>query len=218
MGRPNRPLTVSQNVAAEIREQILRREIKGGERLRQEAIAKSFEISIIPVREALRQLAAEGLVELVPHRGAIATEFTLEKALEWIDMRQMIEADLIGRALDNITEEDIVSAEKILNEFDAALDHGRDMEHWSKYNWSFHSTLYLPADRPETMKVLASLHEKCDRYHRLQLSDGQHIVRAEEEHRELIDLCRSRSKRAAKALMKKHMIGIERDIAEQLGK
>ena len=218
MSRSNRPPTVSQTVAAEIREQILRRDIKGGEPLRQDAIAKSFGISIIPVREALRQLAAEGLVELHPHRGAVASKFTLEKALEWIDMRQLIEVDLIGRALDNITEEDIVGAEKLLDDFDSALDHGRDIEHWSEYNWSFHSTLYLPANRPETMKVLASLHEKCDRYHRLQLSDDKHIARAEDEHRELVDLCRSRSKRAAKALMKKHMIGIEEDIAEQLGR
>ena len=218
MSRSNRPPTVSQTVAAEIRERILKGDIKGGEPLRQDSIAKSFGISIIPVREALRQLSAEGLVELQPHRGAVASEFTLENALEWIDMRQLIEVDLIGRALENITDEDIINAEKILDEFDAALDHRRDIEHWSEYNWSFHSTLYLPANKPETMKVLASLHEKCDRYHRLQLSDGKHIPRAEDEHRELIDLCRSRSKRGAKALMKKHMIGIEEDIAEQLGK
>ena len=62
MNQPKRPPTMSQTVAAQIREQILKREIAGGEPLRQEAIAKSFGTSIIPVREALRQLEAEGLV------------------------------------------------------------------------------------------------------------------------------------------------------------
>ena len=91
----NKPLTLAQSGAAQIREQILRGEIKGGEPLRQDSIAQALGTSIIPVREALRQLAAEGLVELKTHRGAVATELTLEKALEWINLRRLIETDLI---------------------------------------------------------------------------------------------------------------------------
>ena len=58
-----------------------------------ESIAKTFGTSIIPVREALRQLESEGLVELKSHRGAVATELTLDKALEWIHLRLLIETD-----------------------------------------------------------------------------------------------------------------------------
>jgi len=203
-------------VAAQIREQILKREISGGEPLRQEAIAKSFGTSIIPVREALRQLEAEGLVELQSHRGAVATELTLDKALEWIHLRRLIETDLIGLAIDNIVDEDLTRAQEILGEFDDAMDHRREIEHWSNYNWKFHSTLYGSANRPETMKILSSLHTKCDRYIRLQLLSGDHIERAEEEHRELIELCRTRNKRAAKALMHRHIVGVEEDLIEQL--
>lgn len=217
MTEPKRPLTIAQSVAAEIRERILKREIAGGEPLRQEAIAKSFGASIIPVREALRQLEAEGLVELQSHRGAIATELTLGKALEWIHLRRLIETDLIGLAIDNITAEDINNAREILGKFDDALDHRREIDHWSAYNWELHSALYSPANRPETMKVLSSLHKKCDRYIRLQLLGGNHISRAEEEHHELIDLCAKGSKRAAKALMHQHIVGVEEDLIEQLG-
>ena len=217
MVQPKRPLTIAQSVAAQIREQILRREIAGGEPLRQDAIAKSFGTSIIPVREALRQLEAEGLVELKARRGAIATELTLDKALEWIHLRRLIETDLIGQAMDKITEDDLNKAKEILGRFDDAMDHRRDIEHWSEYNWEFHSALYAPANKPETMKVLSTLHRKCDRYIRLQLLTGDHIARAEEEHRELIDLCRKRDKRAAKALLHKHIVGVEEDLVEQLG-
>ena len=217
MNDPKRPLTVAQTVAAQIRERILKRDIRGGEPLRQEAIAKSYGTSIIPVREALRQLEAEGLVELQAHRGAIATELTLSKALEWIHLRRLIEIDLIGRAIDNITETDIKKAYDVLGIFDDALDHRREIEHWSAYNWEFHSALYSPANRPETMKVLSSLHRKCDRYIRLQLLGGDHIARAEEEHHELVEICRKRDKRAAKALMQQHIVGVEEDLAEQLG-
>jgi len=217
MDKPKRPLTVAQTVAAQVRERILKREIKGGEPLRQEAIAKSFGTSIIPVREALRQLEAEGLVELQSHRGAIATELTLNKALEWIHLRRLIETDLMGLAIDNITDEHLTEAQEILGKFDDALDHRREIAHWSEYNWKFHSALYRPANRPETMKVLSSLHKKCDRYIRLQLLGGDHIVRAEKEHHELIEVCRKRNKRAAKALMHRHIVGVEKDLVEQLG-
>ena len=212
----SRPMTIAQSVAEQIREQILRREIKGGEPLRQDAIAKSFGTSIIPVREALRQLAAEGLVELQSHRGAVATELTLDKALEWINLRRLIETDLISAAIDKITEEDLAKAERVLGRFDRAMEERTEIDHWSDYNFEFHSTLYAPANRPETMKVLASLHAKCDRYLRLQLLTGDHIERAEEEHQQLINLCRKRDKRAAKTLTNDHIIGVEEDIVEAL--
>jgi len=216
MSNPKRPPTVAQTVAAQIRERILKRDIKGGEPLRQEAIAKDYGTSIIPVREALRQLEAEGLVELQSHRGAIATELTLSKALEWIHMRRLIEIDLIGLAIDKITDADIQKAHEVLGKFDDALDDLREIEQWSEYNWKFHSALYNPANRPETIKVLSSLHQKCDRYIRLQLLGGDHIARAEEEHHQLIELCRKRNKRAAKALMQQHIVGVEEDLEEQL--
>lgn len=217
MTQPKRTPTLAQSVAANLREKILKREIVGGEPLRQEVIASSLEISIIPVREALRQLEAEGLVELRTRRGAVATTLSLEQALEWIHMRCLIETDLIGKAMDGMTREHIDRAEKILGEFDEDLDFKRNIHHWSDYNWKFHSALYEAADRPETMKILAMLHKKCDRYIRLQLLGGDHIARAEKEHAELIRLCRKGEKRTAKALMSRHIVGVEKDLVEQLG-
>ena len=216
MAQPKRPLTIAQTVAAEIREQILSHEIAGGEPLRQDAIAKTFGTSIIPVREALRQLEAEGLVELQARRGAIASKLTLDKALEWLHLRRLIETDLIGQAIDKMTESDLDKAEQVLGRFDDAMDNQRDVNRWSAMNWEFHSTLYAPANRPETMAILSKLHANCDRYVRLQLSSQDHIDRAEKEHHELIELCRKKDKRAAKALMQKHTIGVEEDLKEEL--
>ena len=212
----SKPQTLAQSVAAQIREQILAGDIRGGEPLRQDTIARALGTSIIPVREALRQLAAEGLVELKTHRGAVATELTLEKALEWINLRRLIETDLISAAIDNISEDDLVKAEQVLEKFNRALEQRKDIERWSDHNFEFHSVLYGPANRPETMKILASLHRKCDRYLRLQLLSGDHIKRAEAEHQQLIEHCRRRDKRAAKSLTNQHIIGIEEDIIEAL--
>ncbi len=217
MPQPQRPLTLAQSVASHLRERILKREIAGGEPLRQEAIANALGTSIIPVREALRQLEAEGLVELHTHRGAVATSLSLEQALEWIHMRRLIETDLIGRAMDDMTGEHIAKAERILGEFDQDLDVRRNIHRWNDYNWAFHSALYEAANRPETMRVLSMLHKQCDRYIRLQLLGGDHIDRAEKEHAELLQLCRKGDKRAAKALLRQHIVGVGDDLVEQLG-
>jgi len=214
----SRPLTIAQSVAGQIREQILNGDIKGGEPLRQDAIAKAVGTSIIPVREALRQLEAEGLVALKSHRGAVATELTLDKVLEWINLRRLIETDLISAAIDKISEDDLTRAEQVLGRWGRAMEKRVEIDQWSDYNFEFHSILYAAADRPETMKVLASLHQKCDRYIRLQLLSGDHIARAESEHRALIDLCRSRDKRAAKSLLNQHIVGVEEDIIEALSR
>ena len=214
----SKPRTIAQSVAEQIREQILAGEIKGGEPLRQQAIAKQFDTSIIPVREALRQLEAEGLVELKSHRGAVATELTLDKAREWINLRRLIETDLISAAIDNITDNDLTRAEQVLSRWGSAMDKRADIDRWSHYNFEFHAILYAPAGRPETMKILELLHQKCDRYIRLQLLSGDHIKRAQAEHRALIDLCRSGDKRAAKSLLNEHIMGVEQDIVDALSR
>ena len=146
----------------------------------------------------------------------MATELTLDKALEWINLRRLIETDLIGAAIDHITDVDLAKAEKVLDKFDQAMKQRREIDHWSDYNFEFHSVLYAPANRPETMKILAILNKKCDRYIRLQLLSGDHIERAEKEHREFIDLCRKRNKRAAKSLTYEHIVGVEQDLVEAL--
>ncbi|MHA7871139.1 MAG: GntR family transcriptional regulator [Hyphococcus sp.] len=208
--------TIAGYVAAQLREQILSNEIKPGEPIRQNLIAERYGVSIIPVREAFRQLEAEGVVELLPRRGVVATEFTLEKALEWINIRRLLETDILGRAIDAMTDQDIDQAGAILKRFDKALQEHQDMKQWSALNWEFHSTLYAPADQPETMALLDTLHRKCDRYHRLQLLDKRHIARAGREHAALLKLCAARKKREAKALLIEHLKGVGNDLKQAL--
>lgn len=208
--------TISSYVASQLREQILSNEIKPGEPIRQHLVAERYGVSIIPVREAFRQLEAEGVVELLPRRGAVATKFTLGKALEWINIRRLVETDIIGRSIEKMNKADIDAAAEILCRFDQALDEHRDMKHWSELNWEFHATLYRPADQPETMQLLESLHKKCDRYHRLQLLDDEHIQRAEKEHARLVELCKAKKKREAKALISLHLKGVADDLKAEL--
>lgn len=198
--------TRTQMVADILRNKILSGEIVAGEALRQEALAKEFDVSRIPVREALLQLEAQGLVSFEPHKGAIATELSPAKTHELFQLRAMIECHVLEHSIDNMTEEDFDAADKIIQAFDQALESGTQIETWSNLNYQLHAALYKAADLPQAKEIIESLNLKSDRYIRLQLLLTSRIDIAENEHSELLSLCRKRDKVAACALLKRHIL------------
>jgi DNA-binding GntR family transcriptional regulator len=86
-------------------------------------------VSRIPVREALRQLEAEGLVTFNPHRGAVVSSMSLEEIMELFELRAEIECDLVRRAIPRITREQLDRATDVLDEFQSALRAG-DASRW----------------------------------------------------------------------------------------
>lgn len=91
--------TRTQLVVEVLRERILSGDIAAGEPLRQSALAEALNVSRIPVREALLQLEAEGLVKFEPHKGATATVLSVEQVTELFELRAMIETDLLAKAI-----------------------------------------------------------------------------------------------------------------------
>ena len=86
-------------IAVQLRERIFNGEFKDGDPIVQEAIAEEYEVSRMPVREALRQLEGQGLVVLKTHKGAIVTSMKKEKVSELFDLRALLECDILARAL-----------------------------------------------------------------------------------------------------------------------
>ncbi|WP_293268221.1 GntR family transcriptional regulator [Neptunomonas sp.] len=198
--------TRTQMVADILREKILTGEIVAGDPLRQDAIAKEFNVSRIPVREALLQLEAQGLVLFEAHKGATATELSTAKIHELFELRALVECHVLEKAIDNMTEEDFSTTEKILRSFEETVESGDQVETWSDLNYALHEALYKPADMPQAMEVIQSLNIKADRYIRMQLLFTTGIDKADQEHTEILSLCRQRNKEAASALLRKHIL------------
>lgn len=198
--------TRAQFVANDLRERILGGEFPGGTQLRQDALAKDYEVSRIPVREALLALEAEGLVEFHAHRGAFTTELSVTKIRELFELRVLVETYILRRAIPNLTKEQIRLAENILREYDAALDSGGEIGNWSDYNFAFHNALYSPANLPETMSIISQLNTKSDRYIRMQLLYTQEITKAETEHQALLKLSREHRIDEACSLLESHIL------------
>lgn len=195
-----------------MRESILHGHYPEGEPLRQDAIAEELGVSRIPVREALRQLDAEGLVTFSPHRGAVVSTLSLPEIAELFELRADIEGDLIRRAVPRMTNVDHARAKELLTAFDTALREGRTAE-WGALNWKFHSTLYAPAGRQFTLSILQNLHQQCDRYLRMQLALTHGESRARQEHRAIAAAAKQENASLAARLMREHILGAGRSLA-----
>jgi DNA-binding GntR family transcriptional regulator len=207
--------TLTGMTADALRERILHGRFPEGEPLRQDAIAEELGVSRIPVREALRQLEAEGLVTFNPHRGAVVSTLSLSEIEELFQLRSMIELDLLDRALPRIGSEDVARAKEILDAYETALRRG-DVASWGEMNWQFHATLFAPADRPFTLGVAQKLHQQCDRYLRMQLALTHGELRANAEHRAILAAVRRKNAARAGDLLRQHILGAGRALCDFL--
>lgn len=202
---PIEKVSVVDQLASRLRARILRNEIQAGEQLRQEALAEAYGVSRMPIREALRQLEAEGLVVFNPHKGAIVSAMSVDEAEELFDLRLLIEPDLIIRGARAAGEADHASAAEALDRMNEAY-HTEDTAHWGELNWAFHAALYAPAHRERSLALVQSLNSKIDRYVRLQLSLQDNARdRAAAEHQALLDLFIARDEAGLREALTAHI-------------
>lgn len=213
-GIPRQSLTSA--VAERLRERIIRGLLPEGAQLRQDAIAKEFHVSRIPVREALRQLEAEGLILIVQHRGAVVRELSPNDVEELFTIRALLEPELLKLSIPHLTEKDFTQADKILRTYIRELKRADHVGAWGQLNWQFHSVLYSKANRPYFMSVLRNINNNGERYTRLQLFLTRGMERANREHRKLLDLSRQRDVPAACELLRHHILDAARSLKELL--
>lgn len=200
--------TLTGAVLEALRSRILSGELADGLQLRQEALSQEFGVSRVPVREALRQLEAEGLVQIFDHKGAVVTQFSLEDVRELLDIRTLIECDLIRRAIPKQTEKDLSEAEALLKQFDVALKK-KDVALWGRLNAQFHLALYRAAERPHGLALVESLLNKTERYTRVQILYADYSQLAQQEHAALLTHCRNKDVEAAAGFLREHILGAE---------
>lgn len=197
--------TVAERAADELRRKIMSGELPEGAQLRQDALAAEFGISRIPVREALVQLEGEGLVRIIPHKGAVVSELSIAEISELFMLRGLLEPLLLKKSVPKLTQADFAELDAILADYGKEL-HTQHSTRWGELNTKLHNVLMSRADQPRTSAIVAGLLQQTDRYTRLQLSlSADSCRRAEEEHSELVRLCRIGDVRGAAALLKRHI-------------
>lgn len=196
--------TVAASAADAIRRKIFDGELNDGEPLRQDLLAAEFGISRTPIREALVQLEAEGLIRIEPHKGAVVRGASVVDIDETFELRGILEPMLLERSAPELTPADFEHIEAILNEYSAEL-RNHNVRRWGELNTLFHSTLYARAQRPQMQAIVDKLLIASDRYTRLQLLHTDGLKRAEREHAQIVELCRKRRFGAAAELVGRHI-------------
>ena len=193
--------TLSQAVADAIREQILSGQLRMGTRLSQDALASSLGVSRIPLREALRQLEAEGFVVIYPHRGAFVVPLSLQEAKEVYEIRMALESLAVELAIPRLTESNLARIEAILAEMDKEAAPVR----WLDLNFEFHRALYMPSDRLRLSNLIETWRRHSERYLRVYVAPRGRIKKAQEEHHEIADACRRRDSGTAVEALRRHL-------------
>lgn len=188
-------------VTREIRKMILTGQIGVGVHLKQDALAKRFGVSRIPVREALKRLQAEGLIEHTPHHGAVVPEQPIPYLLEMLDIRLALEIRALKLAIPLMTDQDFLKASEILKRYDES----ESPREWSELNMAFHMSLYVPCGRLKLLKLIEDTVMTTSLQLRAKMSSTTGRKNPQREHVEILEACVARDVKRAVDTLEEHI-------------
>lgn len=193
--------TRSEAVAAQLRYEIQRGILAPGARLRQREVATRLGVSTTPVREAFQLLQAEGLVRTDPDHGAEVFRPTAAEVREAYEIRKMLEAMAIEKAMPNITAELVAELDSILD----AMNTVEDEREWLELNNSFHFRQYEASGWPKLCSILANIRDASSGYMHMVIFEARKSGRSAVEHKQILDAIKARNVKAAQKAIVDHL-------------
>jgi DNA-binding GntR family transcriptional regulator len=200
--------TKEHQVAELLREKIIAGSVVRGQKLKQAELAKMLNVSITPVREALRLLEAEGYVHVSSHRGAIVAPFQIDQVDELFDLRMTLEGKLTAAAARRMTPADLTGLTELNENIRSALARN-SREDTRGNNFRFHFRLYECADLPHTLEFVRVLWAKYP-FDLLGSIPGR-PPRVLDEHADLLAALQEGDPRKATKAMQSHIASGHRD-------
>ena len=187
-----------------LREDILSGKYEEHEELKEVAIGEELGVSRTPVREAFRQLELEGLIQIVPNKGAYVTGITAKDVKDIYMIRSSLEGMCARLATENITTEQLEELEEnvYLASFHASKGH---MEQMAELDNRFHHILYEACDSKMLQKLLQDFHQYVMRVRRKTLSTKERGMASNEEHRLIMEAIKEKNAQEAERLANMHM-------------
>jgi DNA-binding GntR family transcriptional regulator len=210
LARPKLPRTAEAIAARELRAAIVRGELAPGAKILQEATARELGISLIPLREALKTLASEGIVTYEPQRGYFVTELRSERIDQLYAVRNLLEAEAERVALGNLDAEAIELMAAQLRVQERAVAE-RDAVEMIAANRVLHFTLFERCENPWLVRFVAQLWDALDpyrvlSYRRMWLQADERLIPDEilVEHREILAALQRDDRELALQLLGEH--------------
>jgi DNA-binding GntR family transcriptional regulator len=213
---PKRKLeTVGDQVLDHIRDAILSGRLAAGTRIDQLAIAEALGVSIIPIRESIRQLEAEGLIEKRPYRGAFVAALSMTELVDIYVTREVLEELAATIAVARMTPEVLGNLDGLLREMERATAAG-DRAALFDLNGAFHFTLYTASQNAILCQLIEGLWDRSAVYRRRFTFMPGRADQALAEHREILEACRRGDVAATGEAVRNNVAHTTRAISEQI--
>ena len=187
-----------------LKKAIITGEIPAGERIVETEYADRLHISRTPLREALRKLVRDGLVEYVMRRGVVVHAFTTEDVDQIYTIRNSLEMLTLPYIIENATAEDIASLREKLAAMDALISKD-DVEGLSPLARDFHTCLTAISGKNRILRVIEGQDEYIRRFSAMAIQQENRRSSAHEEHHKLVDLVEKKDLPALEELMRHHI-------------
>lgn len=199
-------LPLAINIFIKLREAILRGKLQNGEKLTEQRICNEYNVSRTPVREAFRLLEQEGLITMIPNRGAFVTGFSEQDVADMYDMRKEYEMLAFEWAVERITPEEFAEIKNAyeLMEF---YTHKGEYEKSSEQNVLFHELIYRASHNRLLTQILTSYQYYTKQIRYSEESKYNHMEEVLEEHYEILQALETRDVERGVAIVKKHLEG-----------
>ncbi len=201
-------------VFTKLREDILSGVYHENEELKENTIGLELGVSRTPVREALRQLELEGLVTMIPNKGAYVTGITKKDIHDIYLIRSYLEGLCAKWACEHITQAQIEALDEVLylSEFHYKKSHHEQMVELDN---KFHELIYEASGSKILYHVLSDFHHYVERIRKITLAQPNRASKANEEHAAILDAIKKRDGALAESLAHEHMLNTIKNISEQ---
>ena len=201
-----------------LRQAILKGELEPGERLMEIQLAERLGVSRTPIREAIRKLELEGLVLMIPRKGAEVAKISARSLRDVLEVRRALEEPAIELACQRMTEEDLGELQKAQDEFKKAIADG-DAMRIAETDEHYHDVIYSGTQNAKLIQMLNNLREQMYRYRLEYIKDADKRKILILEHERVLKAIRDRKVAEAKEAMREHIdnqeITVARNITEK---
>lgn len=211
---PRARATAQQLALEHIRELISSGVLKPDDRIRQEQLAAELGTSVVPVREALKTLEAEGQIRYFPHRGFQVARLSLDELHETYEIRRLLEDEIVRIAGPQLDDRHFAVLERTMRVMDRA-DHARDVTAMIAANHEFHFTIFEAAGKPRMVEIIRVLWQSTDAYRTLYYTEAAARQRVTDEHREIVAMLREGRMTDAIRLLDEHRQHAVADLANR---
>lgn len=198
-----------------IREAIIVGELKPGERLMEVQLAEKMGVSRTPVREAIRKLELEGLVEMLPRKGAHVADLSVKDIMNVLEVRSTLDGLASTLSAERITDEELKELRHVQQQFANYVEKD-NLQGIIKKDVEFHDIIYRSSRNDKLMQIINNLREQAQRFRVVYLKDYSNPKDINEEHAEIIEAIAARNVVAAQQAAQKHIKAQETAIIKSI--